>query len=120
MKKILITILLLYLNVCLLGCVENNKKINNENALSAIKNYCYINYPDLKDMEESDDFTTYFEVEKDENEEIVVLFRSYTGAQVRYYIDVESGETYVTEFVPYITEKEEKTDETFNIRDYIN
>ncbi len=49
-----------------------------------------------------------------------MLFRSYTGAEVRYHIDRAAGETYVTEFVSGITEKEERTDETFNIRDYLD
>ncbi len=55
----------------------------------------------------------------DRNDQIVVLFRSYTGALVRYYIDPASGETYVTEFVSGITPEEERTEETLNVKDYI-
>ena len=44
-------------------------------------------------------------------------FMSY-AAQIRYYVDPTSGDTYVTEFVPGITDEEQKTGETFNIRDY--
>ena len=43
----------------------------------------------------------------------------YTAAIVRYYVDVHTGDTYVTEFVPDIMDEEEKTGENFNIRDYI-
>ena len=38
---------------------------------------------------------------------------------VRYYIHPVSGETYVTEFVPGITEEEKRTDETLNVKDYM-
>ncbi len=33
--------------------------------------------------------------------------------------DPASGDTYVTEFVSGITPEEERTDETFNVREYI-
>lgn len=53
-------------------------------------------------------------------QEIVVLYVAYTGAQIRYYIDPATGETYVTEFVPGITAEEERTSESFNARDYLS
>ena len=55
-----------------------------------------------------------------DDQEIVVLFRSYTGALIRFYIDPVSGETYVTEFVPGITPQEQRTEETLNIREYLD
>ena len=94
--------------------------ISDDQALEAIRAYCIEAIPDLKDMEGSEDFTTYWQVESSSEEQIVVLFRSYTGAQVRYYINPTSGETYVTEFVQGITEEEEETGETFNIKNYIS
>jgi hypothetical protein len=57
-------------------------------------------------------------VTTNEKDEIVVLFRSYTGSETRYYVDPVSGETYVTERVPGIIEDEQRTDESFNVRDY--
>ena len=93
--------------------------LSDEEALSAVKNYCYDSNPDLKDIEKDGEYELYWEVESGGDKEIVVLFRSYTGAQIRYHIDRDSGDTYVTEFVPGITEEEEKTDESFNIRDYM-
>ena len=93
--------------------------LSDEEALSAVKNYCYDSNPDLKDIEKDGEYELYWEVESGGDKEIVVLFRSYTGAQIRYHIDRNSGDTYVTEFVPGITEEEEKTDESFNIRDYM-
>ena len=52
--------------------------------------------------------------------EIVVLYRSYTGAQTRYYIDQNTGETYVTELVPGIIDEEQRMDESFNIKEYLD
>ena len=60
-----------------------------------------------------------WEVESSSEQEIVVLYRSYTSAQIRYHIDRSTGETYVTEFVPGITAAEERTDESFNLWDYV-
>ena len=94
-----------------------NEIITDEQARAAIQNYCCINNPSLKDNEE--ELPTYWEVVSSSETEIVVLFRSYTGAQIRYYVDPTTGETYVTEFVPGITEAEERTDESFNVKDYM-
>ena len=95
-----------------------NNVITEEQALAAIKDYCYRMNPDLEEIEQAGEYPVYWEVESGDEEEIVILFRSYTGAEVRYYIDPDTGDTYVTEFVSGITPEEERTDENFNIRDY--
>jgi hypothetical protein len=100
-----------------LASKTGEEEITDDLAILAIKNYCYETNPDLKNMEGSDQYTLYWNVESSDENEIVVLFRSYTAAQVRYYIDKASGNTYVTEFIPGIT-NEERTDENFNIKDY--
>ncbi len=97
-----------------------NDVITDEQALSAIKNYCHITNPDLEAIEKAGEYPVYWEVVSGGENEIVVLFRSYTGAEVRYYIDPASGDTYVTEFVSGITPEEERTDESFNVKDYLS
>ena len=94
--------------------------ITQDKALEAIKKYCYADNPDLESMIDSDKYVFYWNAETNEAGEIVVLFRSYTGALIRYYIQPDSGETYVTEFVPGITYDEQRTGESFNVRDYID
>ena len=94
-------------------------KITDEMALNAVKNYCYRSNPDLEGIEEAGEYPVYWEIESKSDSQIVVLFRSYTGAEIRYYVDSTSGETYVTEFVQGITDKEQRTDETFNVKDQI-
>ncbi len=94
-------------------------RISDDQALEAIKAYCHESNPDLQRIEDEGEYPVYWEIESSSDEAIVVLFRSYTGCLVRYYIDPVSGDTYVTEFVEGITEEEQKTDEAFNVKDYI-
>ena len=95
-----------------------DERIADEQALSAIRAYCYKKNPDLERMVNTEEYLIYWDISSSDENEIVVLFRSYTGAQVRYYIDRVTGDTYVTEFVPGITPEEERTDESFNVKDY--
>ena len=100
---------------------ENNaaEELSDEQALAAIRNYCYSRNPALEGIVKAGEYPVYWDISSSDEKGIVILFRSYTGAQNRYYIDRLSGETYVTEFVPGITDEEQRTDENFNIRDYI-
>ena len=98
---------------------ETSGKITEEQATQAIHDYCIESFPDLANMEGSDDYTLYWESSTNENGEIVVLYRSYTGAMIRYYVNPETGETYVTEQVPGIIDEEQRTEETLNVKDYI-
>ena len=98
---------------------ETSGKITEEQATQAIHDYCIESFPDLANMEGSDDYTLYWESSTNENGEIVVLYRSYTGALIRYYVNPETGETYVTEQVPGIIDEEQRTEETLNVKDYI-
>ena len=100
--------------------VTNTDKITDDQALEAIRNYCYLNNPESKDKAESNDHTIYWTVESSDADEIVVLYRSYTGAQTRYHIDPVSGETYVTELVPGIIDEEQRTEESLNINEYLS
>ncbi len=97
---------------------DDTDTLTQEQALEAVKSYCIANNPELESMAESDEYTVYWDVTTNEKDEIVVLFRSYTGSETRYYVDPVSGETYVTERVPGIIEDEQRTDESFNVRDY--
>ncbi len=97
---------------------QGEKRISDERALAAVRRYCLIGNPDLESIVKDGEYPAYWELSSSGENEIVVLFRSYTGVLVRYYIDPISGETYVTEFVPGITPEEARTDESFNLWDY--
>lgn len=141
MKKIFAVIVVLTFAIMLAGCgkadsdrvqvtdpeapafAENEdadeKILTDELALDAIKSYCFENNPDLQGIVDDETYPVYWSVESSDEHQIVVLYRSYTAAQVRYYIDRASGDTYVTEFVPEITPEEERTDESFNVWDHM-
>ena len=119
MKKFLI-LLATILVFGTIACTAKNENITADQALSAVKNYCYKNNPDLEEMIKSNNYTINWEIQSSDDKEIVILYRSYTSALVRYYIDPVTGDTYVTEFMPGITESEQKTDEHFNIKDYLS
>lgn len=97
-----------------------NQVLSKEQALDAIKKYCYEHNPDLEAIVNEGQYLVYWDVSSFNDEEIVILFRSYTGAQKHYYIDRDNGYTYVTEYVPGITEDEVRTQEELNVKDYLN
>lgn len=101
--------------------VEETKTegISQDQALKAIVNYCCKANPDLTSVAEAGEYATYWDISSEDDQQFVVVFRSYTGAIVRYYIDKETGDTHVTEFVAGIMEEEEPTDEKFNVKDYM-
>ena len=93
--------------------------ITEDQALAAIKKYWFEKDPELEDMLDSDEYTVYFEVTTNDDGEIVVLYRSYTAAETRYYIDPETGNANITELVPGIFDEETASNEKLNIRDYM-
>ena len=117
--KIAVVFICLMTMIC--GCGKNSNNvaeiISDEQAVNAIRNYCCTLNPDLESIA-AEEYPVYWEIVSSDDSEIVVLYRSYTGAQVRYYIDRTTGSTNVTEFVPAIMDDEEPADESFNVRDY--
>ena len=99
---------------------SGEKRLSDEQAAAAIRRYCRIVNPDLESVASGGEAPVYWEVSSSDESRIVVLFRSYTGAQIRYYIDPVSGAAAVTEFVSGVTETEMLTGETLNVWDYVN
>lgn len=52
--------------------------ISDDQALSAIRNYCLKNNPDLESVMNSQETPVYWDISSSDDKEIVVLFRSYT------------------------------------------
>lgn len=98
---------------------EITEQITNEQAFNAVMNYCKSVNPDFSAEINTEGYTEYWDTTTDESGEILVIYRSYTGAQTRYHIDPVSGEAYVTELVPGIIDEEQPTGETFNAREYL-
>ena len=93
--------------------------LTDEQALAAIRQYCLSSNPDLEGIVNAGEYPVYWEIASSDANEIVVLYRSYTGTLVRYYIARATGETYVTEFVSGITPEEQRTEEHLNVWDYM-
>ena len=124
-KTIIILTFIVAIMFSLIGCrketlsdVEGERRLSDEQALSAIKNYCYEKNADLEEIVNTGEQQVYWNVSSSTDAEIVVEFRSYTGALIRYYIDRVSGETYSTEFISGITSEEQRTDESLNVWEY--
>ena len=97
---------------------QGEARMTDLQALCAVRKCCYAADPGLESIVSAGEYPVYWDVASVTDSEIVILFRSYTGAQIRYYIDPFSGETYVTEYVPGITAGEERTEEILNMRVY--
>lgn len=96
-----------------------SKALTDEQAVAAVRAYCCEANPDLAEIAEAGEYPVYWDVSDSNAQQVVVVFRSYTGSVNRYYIDRASGEAYVTEFVPGITDDETRTDETLNVWEYV-
>ena len=116
-RAIAFALLMLAVMAGLCGCGKESAS-TDEQLLAAIKKYCCTMNPDLENIANAGEYPVYWEIVSSDEQEAVVLFRSYTGAQVRSYIDRATGETYMTEFVPGITTEEQRTGESFNVKDY--
>ena len=99
---------------------EGGPVLTDTLALAAIQNYCYESNASLEDIVNGGEYSVNWIVETSDEEQIVVLFQSYTGAYERYYIDRATGETYITEFAPMIMTEEALKDETINVWNYID
>ena len=98
---------------------NGGEALSDEEALSAVRAYCLDSNPDLEGIVNAGEYPVYWMVETSSEQQVVVLFRSYTGAELRYHVDRATGETYVTEFVPGITSAEQPTEESVNVWDYL-
>lgn len=98
---------------------ETAELLTENQVLQAVKNYCFEVNPDLDTLAEQEEYDVDWEVSTNENNEIVVLFRSYTGSETRYYVDPASGDVHTTELVPGIMDEEQPSEETFNVKDYM-
>ena len=80
------------------GTKESQSKITAEMALEGVSNYCHSGYdwsmakdnPDIMGVQMGEESDSAYQV----------VFRSYTGAFVNFYIDKTSGTTRMEEYVP--------------------
>ena len=136
MKKIFCTIgVIICMSVIMVGCAQkevntdNNpvsgtetqetivvdSKITEKMAYDGVNNYCHSEY-DWSITEENPDIM-YVNMGEETETEYQVIFRSYTGAFVHFYVDKSSGIARMIEIVPNLDIEEEVG--TINIHDYL-
>lgn len=89
--------------------------ITKEMAYEGVNNYCHSEY----DWSIAKDNPSIMYLQMDEETDSVchVVFRSYTGAFVHFYVDKFTGSTRMVESVPTLQIEEEKG--TINLFDYL-
>ena len=118
MKQIVIVLVVtaLLLNSCgSKGTKESQSKITAEMALEGVSNYCHSEYdwsiakdnPDIMGVQMGEESDSVYQV----------VFRSYTGAQVNFYVNKESGTTRMEEYVPTLGVKNDAG--TIELFDYL-
>lgn len=90
-------------------------EITAETAFEGVYNYCHATYG--WSAAEGNPDMMYLEMGEETDTEYQVIFRSYTGAFVYFYVDKESGTARMIEYVPALEIEEEAG--TINIFDYL-
>lgn len=100
------------------GTLDTNAletKITEEMAYEGVYNYCRSVY-DWTVVEDNPDIM-WLEIGEETESGYQVIFRSYTGAFVYFYVDKSSGTTKLTEYVPSLDMKEDAG--TIDLYDYL-
>ena len=116
MKHINFFIVLAVLLFCSCGGNSSTKsEITAEMAYEGVSNYCHSEYDWSK--AEDNPSLMYVEMGEETESEYQVVFRSYTGAFVYFYVEKTSGTTRMVECVPALNIKEEAG--TIDLFDYL-
>lgn len=115
MKQIVFLFILIVLLFC--SCVTNASKseITAKMAYEGVSNYCHSTY-DWSITEENPSIM-YVQMGEETDSAYQVVFRSYTGAFVYFYVDKASGTTRMEEYIPTLDIKNDAG--TIDLFDYI-
>ena len=122
----------IFIFVALFLCSCNNIKVNDtqssdvqledtlrtitkETAFEGVSNYCHREY-DWSVAKDNPDIM-YVQMGEETDSAYQVIFRSYTGAFVHFYVNKTSGTTKIVEKVPNLNVEEEAG--TINLFDYL-
>jgi hypothetical protein len=118
MKHIAFSFVLLTLLLCSCGSKGTDgaqRKITAEMAYEGVNNYCHSEY-DWSIAKENPSIM-YVQMGEETDSTYQVVFRSYTGALVNFYVNKENGSTRMEEFVPTLNITEEAG--TINLFEYL-
>ena len=116
MKRIKYLVISMALLICSCGSNTTKSEITAEMAYEGVSNYCHSTY----DWSVADNHSSIMCVEMGDEMDSAyqVVFRSYTGAFVYFYVDKASGTTRMEEFVPTLDVRNEAG--TLNLFDYLD
>jgi len=115
MKHIAFSIILTVLLFCSCGSKTLKSEITAEMAYNGVSNYCHSTYD--WSVAEDNPSIMYVQMGEETDSAYQVVFRSYTGAFVNFYIDKTNGTTRIEEYVPTLDVRNEAG--TINIFDYL-
>ena len=118
MKQIVIVLVVTALFLCACGSKgthEPQSTITAEMAYEGVSNYCHSTY-DWSVAEENPSIM-YVQMGEETDSAYQVVFRSYTGAFVNFYVDKASGTTRMEEYVPALDVKSDAG--TIDLFDYL-
>ena len=118
LKPLILSIVLVTLLLCSCGSRDKNSsqsEITADMAFEGVNNYCHKEY-DWSIAKDNPDIM-YVQMGEETDSAYQVVFRSYTGAFVHFYVDKTSGTTRIVEKVPNLNAEEDAG--TINIFDYL-
>ena len=115
MKHIVFSLTLSVLLLCSCGNNASKSEITAEMALEGVSNYCHSAY-DWSVAEENPSIM-YVQMGEETDSTYQVVFRSYTGAFVNFYVNKASGKTRMVEKVPSLNVEEDAG--TIELLDYL-
>ena len=116
MRQITFSILLTAMLFCSCGSNTSKSEITAEMAYEGVSNYCHSAYD--WSVAEDNPSIMYVQMGEETDSAYQVIFRSYTGALVNFYVDKASGTTRMEEYVPTLDVRNEAG--TIDIFDYID
>ena len=129
-KKLTVLFSFILMATLLCSCGSNTSKseITAEMALEGVSNYCHSAYDwsvaednrsqrGAKEEDEANPSIMYVQMGEETDSSYLVVFRSYTGAFVNFYVDKTSGTTRMEEYVPTLGVKSDAG--TIELFDYI-
>ena len=118
MKKLIFVLaFVLLMSAVVSACNTENStaSISKEMAFEGVNNYCHIEY-DWNIAKDNPEIM-YVEMGEETETEYQVVFRSYTGSFVYFYVNKSNGTTRLVEYVPILNIEEETG--SINIYDYL-
>ena len=103
MKNIVFTFICIALSIC--SCRNNQRTITADMAYEGVNNYSHSEYD--WSVAKDDPDIMYLTMGEETDSAYQVVFRSYTGALVHFYVDKTSGTTRIVEKVPSLNVEEE-------------